>query len=105
MVDPVPDFDQQIQEFHNASINMEVWMVALGSEIDENAGIKAFLLEHAQELRGAIIIDIEGLGAGELSLVNSEGVIRKSQTSSRMKRYVRSAANKLGVVIPSVDIP
>ena len=24
MVDPVPDFDQQIQEFHNASINMEV---------------------------------------------------------------------------------
>ena len=105
MVDPVPDFDQQIQDFHNASINMEVWMVALGSEIDENAGIKAFLMEHAQELRGAIIIDIEALGAGELSLINSEGVIRKSQTSSRMKRYVRSAANKLGVVIQSVDVP
>ncbi len=105
MVDPVPDFDKQIQEFHNASINMEVWMVALGSEIDENAGIKAFLMEHAQELRGAIIIDIEGLGAGELSLVNSEGLVRKSQTSSRMKRYVRSAANKLGVVVPSVDLP
>ena len=105
MVDPVPDFDKQIQEFHNASINMEVWMVALGSEIDENAGIKAFLMEHAQELRGAIIIDIEGLGAGELSLVNSEGFLRKSQTSSRMKRYVRSAANKLGAVVPSVDLP
>ena len=105
MLDPVPDFDKQIQEFHNASINMEVWMVALGSEIDENAGIKAFLMEHAQELRGAIIIDIEGLGAGELSLVNSEGILRKSQTSSRMKRYVRSAANKLGVVVPSVDLP
>lgn len=105
MVDPVPDFDQQIQEFRNASINMEVWMVALGSEIDENAGIKAFLLEHAQELRGAIIVDIEGLGAGDLCLINSEGVIGKSQTSSRMKRYVRSAANKLGVVVQSVDVP
>ena len=44
-------------------------MVALGSEIDENAGIRSFLIEHAQELRGAIIVDIEGLGAGELSLL------------------------------------
>ena len=64
IIDPVPNFDEQIQDFHNASINMEVWMVALGSEVDENAGIKAFLMEHAQELRGAVIIDVEGLGAG-----------------------------------------
>ena len=104
MVDPIPDFDEQIQEFHNASINMEVWMVALGSEVDENAGIKAFLMEHAQELRGAVIIDVEGLGAGELSLVNSEGLLRKSKTASRLKRYVRTAANKLGMVVPSVDL-
>ena len=104
MVDPIPDFDEQIQEFHNASINMEVWMVALGSEVDENAGIKAFLMEHAQELRGAVIIDVEGMGAGELSLVNSEGLLRKSKTASRLKRYVRSAANKLGMVVPSVDL-
>ena len=65
---------------------------------------KAFLMEHAQELRGAVIIDVEALGAGELSLVNSEGIIRKSKTASRMKRYVRSAANKLGMVVPSVDL-
>lgn len=79
-------------------------MVALGSELDENAGIKAFLMEHAQELRGAVIIDVEGLGAGELSLVNSEGLLRKSKTASRLKRYVRTAANKLGMVVPSVDL-
>lgn len=80
-------------------------MVALGSEIGENAGIKAFLLEHSQELHGAIIVDIEALGAGDLCLINSEGVIGKSQTSSRMKRYVRSAANKLGFAVQSVDVP
>lgn len=104
MVDAVPDFEEQIQEFHNSSINMEVWLVALGAEVNENAGTKAFLMEHAQELRGAIIIDVEGLGAGELSLVNSEGLVIKSKTSSRLKRYVRQAANKLNVVVPSVDI-
>lgn len=104
IVDAVPDFEEQIQDFHNASVNIEVWMVALGSEIDENAGIRSFLMEHAQELRGAIIVDIEALGAGQLSLVNSEGFLRKTKTSSRMKRFVRQAANKLGVAIPSVDI-
>lgn len=104
MVDAVPEFEEQIQEFHNTSINMEVWMVALGSEIDENSGMKAFLLEHAQELRGAIIIDIEALGSGDLSLINTEGIIRRTSTASRLKRYVRQAANKLNVVIPSVDL-
>lgn len=80
-------------------------MVALGSEINENSGIRSFLIEHAQELRGAIIIDIEALGAGEFSLINSEGIIKKTKTASRLKRYVRQAANKMGLTIPSVNIP
>lgn len=105
MLDPVPDFDEQIQDFHNTSINIEVWMVALGSEVNENSGIQAFLMEHAQELSGAIIVDIEALGAGNLSLINSEGMIRKSKTASRLKRYVRQASNKLGMTIPSIDVP
>ena len=77
-------------------------MVALGSEINENAGIKSFLLEHSQELRGSIIVDIEGLGAGQLSLISSEGVIKKSKTPSRLKRYVRQASNKLGYFVKSI---
>lgn len=67
--------------------------------------MRSFLLEHSQELRGAIIVDIEALGAGELSLINSEGLIKKSSTPSRLKRYIRQAANKVGVAIPSVDMP
>lgn len=104
MVDAVPDFDQQIQEFRNTSINLEVWMVALGAEINENAGMRAFLMEHSQELRGAIIIDIEALGSGNLSLVNSEGIIKKSTTATRLKRYIRQAANKAGIAIPSINL-
>lgn len=105
MMDPVPDFEEQIQDFHKSSINIEVWMVALGSEINENAGIKAFLMEHAQELHGSIIIDVEALGAGDFSLVNSEGILGKTETAPRLKRYVRKAANKLNFSIPSIDVP
>lgn len=79
----------------------EVWFVALGAELADNAGIKAFLAEHGSELRGAIVIDIEALGAGTLSLIESEGAIRPVKASSRMKRYVAKAGSALGMRIGS----
>lgn len=77
----------------------EVWFVALGAELADNAGIKAFLAEHGSELRGAIVIDIEAMGAGTLSLIESEGTIRRTKASSRMKRYVSKAGSALGMRI------
>lgn len=105
MIDAVPDFEGQIQEFHNSSLNIEVWMVALGSEIDENSGIRTFIMEHSQELNGAIIIDIEAIGQGELCFVESEGLFGSVKTSPRLKRFVRQAANKLGLSVPAVSMP
>lgn len=77
----------------------EVWFVALGAELADNSGIKAFLAEHGSELRGAIVIDIEAMGAGTLSLIESEGTIRRTKASSRMKRYVSKAGSALGMRI------
>lgn len=79
----------------------EVWFVALGAELADAAGVKAFLAEHAADLRGAVVIDIEALGAGTLSLIESEGALRRTKTSSRMKRYVTKAGSALGMRIGS----
>ncbi len=38
--------------------------------------MNAFLAEHSQDLRGAIIIELEGMGAGELSFVEREGAYK-----------------------------
>ncbi len=100
----VSDEMQQVYQFHNPDINTEVWFVALGSELSYNAGMRAFLDEHEQELHGSIIIDLDAMGAGELSLIEREGVFRRKKISSRMKRYTRSASQATGVRVNSADL-
>lgn len=91
------DDREAIREFQGGPINMEVWFVALGAQLADNAGIKALIAEHGADLRGAMIIELEGLGAGELSVIQKEGMFKPKANSSRMKRYVNKAAAALGM--------
>lgn len=95
---------QQIYQFRNPDVNVEVWFVALGSELAGNAGMKAFLAEHGTELRGSVIISIDALGAGELSLIEKEGKYRRVAASSRMKRYMKKAGQATGLSSSTASI-
>ncbi|WP_180326545.1 aminopeptidase [Raoultibacter phocaeensis] len=88
---------QQIYQFRHPDVNVEVWFVALGSELAGNAGMKAFLAEHGTELRGSVIINLNALGAGDLSLIEKEGKFRRVSASSRMKRYMKKASQATGL--------
>lgn len=90
---------EQIYQFRNPDINTEVWFVALGSELANHGGMRAFLAEHNQDLRGSIVIDLDALGAGNLSLIEREGYYRKVKTSSRMKRYTKKASQATGLSV------
>ena len=90
---------KQIYQFRNPDINTEVWFVALGSELMQNAGMNAFLAEHQQDLRGSIIIDLDALGAGDLCMIEQEGKYKPVKTSSRMKRYVKKASQATGLSV------
>ena len=103
-VEPEED-EERIYHFHNPEITTEVWFVALGCELSGHNGMKAFLADHADELRGAIIVDLEAMGAGSLSLIESEGTLRKVSVSSRMKRYVKKAAQATGAHVGGATIP
>lgn len=94
----------QIYQFRNPDINTEVWFVALGSEMALHGGMRAFLAEHNQDLKGSIIIDIGALGVGDLCMIEREGMYRKSKTSSRMKRYTRKASQGTGLSVGSASI-
>ena len=100
----VPAELKQIYQFRNPDINTEVWFVALGSELAQNGGMRAFLTEHQQDLRGSIIIDLDALGAGDLCMVEQEGMYRSVKTSSRMKRYVKKASQATGLNVGSAQI-
>lgn len=95
--DSYDDDVQQIYSFAAGDINTEVWFVALGSELAGNGGIKAFLAEHAADMRGAVIVNLEALGAGTLSYLEKEGELRQTTCSPRMKRFVRKASQASGM--------
>lgn len=100
---PAPvEVDEELSEvyqFRNPDINTEVWFVALGSELAQNAGMKAFLEAHESELRGAFIVDVDALGAGELTMLEREGYLKPAKASSRMKRYIRKASQASGTKV------
>ena len=95
---------QQIYSFAAGDINTEVWFVALGSELANNGGIKAFLAEHASEMRGAVIVNLEALGGGTLSYLEHEGDLSQAKCSPRMKRFIKKASQASGVQLASASI-
>lgn len=103
-LDAEPPELQQIYQFRHPDIDTEVWFVALGSELANHGGMKALLAEHAADLKGSIIIDLDALGAGELSVIEREGAYRKVKTSSRMKRYVKKASQATGIPVASASL-
>ena len=95
---------EQIEQFHSDRIDMEVWFVALGSELAGNGGMKAFMAAHEAELKGALIVELEALGAGELTLIDKEGTYVPKKASSRMKRLVRKAGQATGLKVPEATM-
>lgn len=101
--EPTPE-TEQIEQFHSDRIDMEVWFVALGSELAGNGGMKAFMAAHEAELKGALIVELEALGAGELTLIDKEGTYVPKKASSRMKRLVRKAGQATGLKVPEATM-
>lgn len=101
--EPTPEIEQ-IEQFHSDRIDMEVWFVALGSELAGNGGMKAFMAAHEAELKGALIVELEALGAGELTLIDKEGIYVPKKASSRMKRLVRKAGQATGLKVPEATM-
>ena len=66
--------DSVLSQSNADLLNKEIWFVALGASGADHAGMKAFLAAHEHELSGATFINIECVGAGELSYVECEGI-------------------------------
>lgn len=101
--DPTPEVEQ-IEQFHNDRIDIEVWFVALGSELAGNGGMKAFMQAHEAEMKGSIVVELEALGDGELTLIDKEGTFFPRKASSRMKRLVRKAGMATGLKVPDATM-
>ncbi len=95
---------RRLQDFRHPDIDTEVWFVALGAEHYCHSGMMAFLEEHADELKGAFIINLEALGAGTLSAIEQEGGFKAYKASSRMKRFARQAGERSGITYQTATL-
>ncbi|MGN0078078.1 MAG: M28 family peptidase [Coriobacteriales bacterium] len=76
-------------------LDKEVWFVALGASGAGNKGMKNFLELHKSELRGALIINLEGVGAGDICFVDYEGTSKARRSDRRLQSLVRKASKEL----------
>ncbi|MGV8084030.1 MAG: M28 family peptidase [Coriobacteriia bacterium] len=77
----------------------EVWFVATGAQETGTWGMQEFLSAYGPELRDALIINIDSVGAGQLSWVVAEGMGRRRQASSRLTGLARRVSREEQIVV------
>lgn len=83
----------------------DIWFVATGAAENDNAGMKAFLDEHRDKLRGVFIINLKCVGAGQLSMITTEGEHRTLKADRRIKGLFSRVASDFHRPLASVEMP
>lgn len=80
----------------------DIWFVTLGASAQQHAGMKVFLAEHRKDIRGAFLINLDGIGAGNLSILTHEGVGDTRTCDRRLRRGIKQVAQMLHIDLGEV---
>lgn len=83
----------------------DIWFVATGASENGNAGIRAFLAEHRDKLRGVFLINLENVGAGELSMLATEGEPRVLKGDKRIMKLMQRVSSDFHHPFETVNMP
>ena len=81
----------------------DIWFVGLGASGLDHAGMKAFLAQHRKQIRGAFVINIDAVGAGELTVFTREGIINSRRADRRMVRSLARTAADLHIGLAQAE--
>lgn len=81
----------------------DIWFVGLGASGLGHAGMKAFLAQHRKQIRGAFVINIDAVGAGELTMFTREGIINSRRADRRMVRSLARTAADLHIGLSQAE--
>ena len=76
----------------------EIWFVATGASAERGAGMRHFLGSYGSELRGAVFINIDSVGTGNLHWYQREGLGLGVAPSPRLVAIARRAAKATGIL-------
>jgi hypothetical protein len=77
----------------------EVWFVATGAEEAGTWGMRHFLAEYAEDLKGAFIINLDNLGTGTLHWVTKEGMARRYAADRRLTSAARKVSREDDILV------
>ena len=86
-----------------ALIAHDIWFVALGGTSLDHAGMRSFLAEHRSEIRGSFVINLDCVGAGDLTLLSHEGRTVKRRADRRLGRILTNVAKDVHVELGQRD--
>ncbi len=73
----------------------DIWFVALGASDLDHAGMRSFLSQHRSAIRGAFLVNLDCIGAGDLSLLTREGFEPTRRADRRLLRLLTGTASDL----------
>lgn len=77
----------------------EVWFVATGAEEVGTLGMQAFLRDYGEDLKDALIINIDGCGSGQLFWASTEGMARRYRADRRLVGLARRVSRETETMI------
>lgn len=83
-------------------VSHDIWFVALGASDIDHAGMKAFLGKHRSAIRGAFLINLDCVGAGNLSALSREGLLNVRRADRRLMRLLSGTASDLHIPLTQV---
>lgn len=83
----------------DALISHDIWFVALGASGCDHAGMRAFLAQHRKQIRGAFVINLDSVAAGDLTLLTHEGLLVTRRADRRMLRLMGTVTNDLHIPV------
>lgn len=83
----------------------DIWFVATGSSSLNHAGASAFVDAHRKDLRGAFVVNLECIGAGDLALLTQEGFGVTRRSDRRFLSLLESVAADLHLGADKVARP
>ena len=73
--------------------------MATGAEEVGSIGMKAFLAEYGKDLKDAVIINIDNIGAGALYWVTAEGMARRYKSDRRTVGLARRVSRERAMLV------
>jgi hypothetical protein len=77
----------------------EVWFVATGAEEAGTIGMQAFLAQYGEDVRDAMIINLDNVGAGDLYWITAEGMSRRYRADRRLISLVKRVSRERDIRI------